>query len=91
MLLPNCLEKEFVTREELKQEFVTRGESEDLAKAGFALSVISGQIGLKKRDFLRQVIGYDYPNRADEKDNYFIRADYRDLVREVLERLNDEK
>ena len=58
ILIPLCLESERVTREDLKNEFVVRGESEDLSKAGYAQSVISSQFGLKKNDFLRQVIGY---------------------------------
>ena len=39
---------------------------------------------MEKNDFLRQVIGYDHPNYRWEKDNYFVRDQYRDLVAEVL-------
>lgn len=85
ILLPMCLETGIVSRETLKNEFVTRGESEDLSKAGYAQSVISGQVGLKKHDFLRQVIGYGYPNNPWEKDDYFVRSEYRDFVKDVLE------
>ena len=42
---------------------------------------------LKKNDFLRQVIGYDYPNYPWEKDNYRVKQEYRDLVQEVLAEL----
>ena len=88
ILLPMCLETEYVTRDVLKSAFVEHGEAEDLSKAGFAQSVISGQIGLKKNNFLRQVIGYGYPNNPWEKDDYFIRSDYRDLVKEILDQLD---
>ena len=30
-------------------------------------------MGMEKNDFLRQVIGYEYPTNEWEKDNYFIR------------------
>jgi hypothetical protein len=46
---------------------------------------------MQKNDFLRQVIAYDYPNYAWEKDNYRIRPDYKELVREVLVELGSEK
>lgn len=50
----------------------------------------SGQIGLQKNDFLRQVVGYRYPNNPWEKDSYFIRPEYRSLVEKVLVSLNSE-
>jgi len=88
ILLPLCLESDVATRDDLKRELVARGEAEDISKAGFAQSVISGQIGLKKNDFLRQVIGYGYPNNPWEKDEYFIHSGYRDLVEEILDELS---
>jgi len=86
VLLPVCLEAQVLSREELKEEIVKHGEEE--AKAGYVVSVISGQIGMAKNDFLRQVIAYDYPNDPWEKDNYCLRTEYRVLVGEVLELLN---
>lgn len=88
VLLPACLERSLITREELKREFVRRNVTPDPSKAGYVLTVISGQIGMQKNDFLRQVIGYEYPNYSWEKDNYFIRPEYQPLVREVLASLN---
>ena len=85
VLLPVCLERKVVTREDLKQDFVTREEAESARDAGYFLSLISVQVGMKKNDFLRQVIGYEYPNNPWEKDRYRIRDGYRELVREVLE------
>lgn len=89
VLLPACLERDRLTREELKQEFVKRNAVTDPAKVGYALTVVSAQIGMQKNDFLRQIIGYEYPNNPWEKDDYFIRQEYHPLVREVLESLDE--
>lgn len=88
VLLPACLEREHITRDELKREFVRRNVVSDPSKAGYVLTVISGQVGMQKNDFLRQVIGYEYPNYTWEKDNYFIRPEYKQLVKEVLAALS---
>lgn len=90
ILFPVCLEHSKVQREQLKEEFVMRGAAEDTLKAGFYLSLISGQIGMEKNDFLRQVIGYEYPNYDWEKDNYHIREEYRGLVESVFKELGVE-
>lgn len=87
VLLPACLEQEVVTRDTLKQELVRSGVAEDLSKAGLSLTGLSSQMGMQKNDFLRQVVGYGYPNNPWEKDNYFIHPEYRNLVREVLAEL----
>lgn len=85
VLLPVCLESSPATREVLKEEFVQRGQADNVSQAGSFLSLISQQIGMERNDFLRQVIGYEYPNNPWEKDNYFIREGYADLVADVLE------
>ena len=87
VLLPVCLDSEQVTRDELKEEFVKCGEADNVRDAGYFLSLISLQVGMKKNAFLRQIIGYDYPNNPWEKDNYRIRDGYREVVREVLSQL----
>lgn len=85
VLLPVCLEQQSeVIREKLKEEFVDRGEAESIRQAGYFLSLISQQVGMEKNDFLRQIIGYEYPNNPWEKDNYRIRDEYQELVAEVL-------
>jgi hypothetical protein len=89
VIIPACLEHGVVTRDQLKQEFVNRGEAEDTTQAGYFLTLVSSQMGMKKNDFLRQVIGYEYPTHAWEKDNYFIREGYQDLIREVLQELDE--
>ncbi|GAB4240059.1 MAG: hypothetical protein Kow00109_15090 [Acidobacteriota bacterium] len=85
ILLPLCLDKPVVTREDIKSELVRRGEAPDEGKAGTILTTISGAIGLKKRDYLRQVIAYDRPGpQSWEKDHYRIVSEYRELVQDVL-------
>jgi hypothetical protein len=88
VLLPACLNKDTVTRDELKQEFVNHDPSLNINRTGYFVSLISVQIGMQKNDFLRQVIGYDYPNYHWEKDNYRIREEYKVLVKEVLDELS---
>jgi hypothetical protein len=90
VVIPACLEHGVLTREQLKEEFVKRGEAEDTSQAGYFLVLVSGQMGMKKNDFLRQVIRYEYPRHAWEKDNYSIREGFQDLVREVLQELRED-
>lgn len=87
ILLPAGLRLGRLSRDELKQEFVNHDKNIDTSKVGFLLSAISSQMGMLKNDFLRQVIGYDYPNNAWEKDNYYVKDGYKDLVRGVIEEL----
>jgi hypothetical protein len=88
ILIPACLERGKLSRGQLKREFIRSNPDFEPSKAGFSLSVISGQMGMQKNDFLRQVIGYEYPNNEWEKDNYFVREEYRDLVISVLEQIH---
>jgi hypothetical protein len=87
VLFPACLAREIVTREELKQELISR-QMADPTKAGLGLAVMSLQMGMLKNDFLRQVISYEYPVNPWEKDNYRLRSEYRELVTQVLKTLN---
>jgi len=87
VLLPACLEQGVLQREQLKEDFVKRGEAEDIALAGYGMSLVSSQLGMEKNDFLRQVVGYSYPNNSWEKDNYFIRDEHKDLIQELLDEL----
>lgn len=88
IILPACLEHGTVTRDQLKEEFVKHEEAKDLRNAGYFLTVISRELGMANKDFLRQVIGYEYPNYEWEKNNYHIRDGYEDLVRRVLNEIN---
>ncbi|QKG80963.1 PDDEXK family nuclease [Tenuifilum thalassicum] len=85
ILLPVLLKKDKTTREQLKKEFVKAGEATDENKAGYFIALISNQLGQEKKDFLRQIISYDYPKYHWEKDNFSIRPEYRDLVKEIIE------
>ncbi len=85
--LPLLLEKGQVTRDQLRKEFVKMGAAPDESQAGYFISLISGQLGHKWKDYLRQVISYEYPKHSWEKDNFKIRDEYRDLVQEVISQL----
>lgn len=85
-LLPILLKKEVVTREQLKKEIVKLGVADE-RQVGYHLSLISSQLGHKWKDYLRQVVSYEFPNYHWEKDNFKIREGYKDLVKEVLEEL----
>ena len=84
VLLPSCLKNDTVTRDMLKQALVDMGAVDDLSKAGLSLTTLSSQMGMAKNDFLRQAVSYGYPNNAWEKDDYAVRPEARDLVRDVL-------
>ncbi len=89
--LPILLEKGQLTREELKQEFVNRNAAEHGRHAGQFISLISTQLGHKWKDYLRQVILYEYPNYSWEKNNFKIKEGYEELVKSVLEELSEDK
>lgn len=92
ILLPVLLRDNRATREQLKEEFVQRGEAKTLREAGYSLASVSQQIGMAKNDFLRQVIGYEYdPDAPWMKESYFLRDGYSELVREVLDALENEE
>lgn len=85
ILLPVLLKKDIITREQLKKEFVRVGEATDENKAGYFIALISNQLGQTKKDFLRQIIHYEYPKYHWEKDNFSLRPEYKELVKEILE------
>jgi hypothetical protein len=84
ILIPSCLSKGIVTREELKQEFLSRDSSLDPGVVGRYLSLISSQMGMEKNSFLRQAIAYDYPTNHWEKDNYQVRDGYAEMLGEIV-------
>ena len=84
VLLPACLKKGMITRAQLVQEFMDKGLNADQASIGRFISLISVQLGMAKNDFLRQAIGYSYPEHQWQKDNYFIRDQNKDMVARVL-------
>ncbi len=87
-LLPALLKRKTVTRQELKGELLSYDSSLDASRVGMYLASISTQLGMKKNDFLRQVVAYGYPAYEWEKDNFSLRDEYRDLVAVVLKDLD---
>jgi len=87
VLLPACLKNGQVARDQLLEGIVASGETADPATAGRFASLISREMGTASKDYLRQIIGYDYPEHHWQKDNYHIRDGYRPLVEEVLAEL----
>lgn len=83
-MLPLLLKKGKITREDLKKEFVRVGEAKDETQAGQFISLISNQLGQKAKDYLRQVISYEYPNYEWEKDNFKLNESYKQLIEEIL-------
>ena len=89
VFLPILLTKKTLTRVELKAEYQKQVPEDEVSKVGYYISMISGQLSRKANDFLRQVISYGYPNHTWEKDNFALRDEYRNLVKEIVERLNN--
>lgn len=92
VVLPFLLKNKLASREELKKEFVKVKEAEDTNRAGYFLSLISNQLGQQKKDYLRQIISYEYPNYPWGKDNFKLKEEYREMIESILNILNkDEK
>jgi len=93
ILLPVLLKKDKINRDQLKKEFVkvgiTEGGSESENQAGYFIALISNQLGQTKKDFLRQVIYYEYPKYRWEKDNFSIKPEYKNLIKEILDEMNE--
>ena len=89
VFLPILLTKKTLTRVELKAEYQKQVPEDEVSKVGYYISMISGQVSRKANDFLRQVISYGYPNHTWEKDNFALREEYRNLVKEIVEKLNN--
>jgi hypothetical protein len=87
VLLPALLSNNQISRKELKQEFVKTGEAPDESQAGYYIALISNQLGQAKKDYLRQIIFYDYPDNEWTKDNFRIREGCIDLVETLLDAL----
>jgi len=90
ILLPVLLKKDKITRDQLKKEFVKvgveeLGGAESETQASKFISLISNQLGHANKDFLRQVIHYEYPKFSWEKDNFSIIPEYKELIKKILE------
>lgn len=82
--LPILLKHSLVTRDKMVKEFVKLNGAPDESQAGYFLALISNQLSHKSKDYLRQIISYEFPYNTWTKDNYSIRAEYKQLVEEVL-------
>ena len=91
IMIPALLSGKVFTRVQLLNEFVKSGEATDKSQAGYFMSLISSQIGQEWKDFLRQVIEYSYPNFPWEKDNFKLRDEHIELVKEVLSEFEQTK
>lgn len=87
VLFPACLSKPIVTRDDLKKRYLEYDPNADETKVGYYLTPISSQLGMKKNDFLRQIIRYEYPRFEWEKDNFRIEDKYREMVGEILKEI----
>lgn len=87
VLFPALLGNKVVTRDELARAVLDLDPRMDETKVGLSISSVSSQLGLAKNDFLRQVVAYSYPRHQWEKDNFQLRPEYRDLIKEVLAQL----
>ena len=90
ILLPLCLDHEPIKRDEIKNELTRRKEARDEGQAGIILTTVSRELGIKQRDYLRQVIRYDKPNLW-EKENYIIEEKYKGMIRDLLSELKISK
>ncbi len=88
VLIPVLLNQTTVTREQLKQELVKYDANIEASKAGYYITTMSAQLGMKKNDFLRQVISYEYPTYAWEKDNFSLREEHRTFIEQLLQELS---
>ena len=89
ILLPLCLKSNVVTRDNIKKEMIKNNEAQDENKAGLILTTISRELGIKKRDYLRQIIQYERPNPW-EKDNYQLAEEYKEMVKALLDDLDQQ-
>ena len=80
IMLPFLLERGPASRPDLVEELAAKG----VETPGHLIANISRLLGIARNDFLRQVIGYEYPTHEWEKDNYQVRDGYKKLVAQVL-------
>lgn len=89
VLLPALFKRKILSREQLKEELLKYDPTLEASKVGYHLTTMSSQMGMKKNDFLRQVVAYEYPTYAWEKDNFSLRDEFKELVKDVLDEINE--
>jgi len=88
ILLSLCLKNPIVSRDMLKEELIKMNEASEEGKAGIIVAVISKEIGIADRDYLRQIIRYEKPNPW-KKENYRLVEKYKGMVEKILKELNN--
>ena len=77
-------------REELKKKLFKRNIGKDIGQAGRYLSNISQFLTKKSNPHFRQIITFETGGSTGEvKNNYYVIKDYRNLLKTVLEEIND--
>lgn len=89
VLLPELVNNDKITRNQLKKAFVKANEAVDENQAGYFIALISSQLGHAKKDYLRQIIQYDYPDNSWTKDNFKLRNGTKEMIQELLSEINE--
>jgi len=66
---------------------IKNNEAQDEKKAGLILTKVLRELGIIKRDYLRQIIQYERPNPW-EKENYQFTEEYKEMVKALLDDLD---
>ena len=83
-------EKRTFNREELKEKLFEKNIGNDIGHAGRFLSNISQFLTKKSNPHFRQIIEFETGGSTGEvKDNYFVLDEYRELLNEVLDEINN--
>jgi len=78
-------------REELKEKLFERNIGSDVGQAGRYLSNISQFLTKKSNPHFRQIISFETGGSTGEvKNNYYVIENYRELLKTVLEEINEE-
>jgi hypothetical protein len=78
-------------REELKEKLFERNIGSDVGQAGRYLSNISQFLTKKSTPHFRQIISFETGGANGEvKNNYYVLENYRKLLKEVLEEIDEE-
>ena len=69
---------------------MSKGEAIGDTQAGRVVCTISRELGMARRDYLRQIIAYETPVSWWRKDNFSIREPYRAMVQAIVAELGTE-
>ena len=88
-VLPILLQHQEVTREQMRSEASDMKAAGNGSQTKLHLASVSVQFGKKENDFLRQIISFEHSSETGKRENFSIKAKYKALVEEVLEKLKD--